>query len=86
MFTYDFDLLTSPLRTYQLVGGATGCVLLDRMLFVISHNDEEDPCSVSANDMARIGLSYCRVTYMTGATNSQFVVVVVVVVGSLLSI
>ena len=48
IFSYDFDLLSSPLRTYQLVEGATGALLMDRMLFVISHNDEADPCSVSS--------------------------------------
>ncbi len=51
IFSYDFDLLSSPLRTYQLVEGATRALLMDRMLFVISHNDEADPCSVRGSRM-----------------------------------
>ena len=47
IYSYDFELMNSPLRTYQLVDKSTGSLLMDRMLFVISHNDEADPCSVS---------------------------------------
>lgn len=51
IFSYDFELLNTPLRTYQLMGGATAALLMDRILFVVSHNDEANPCSVSDRDV-----------------------------------
>ena len=35
------------MRAYQLVPGATGVLLTDKMIFVISHDDEVDPLAVS---------------------------------------
>ena len=37
----------NPLRTYQLVAGATGAILTEKMIFVISHDDELNQCAVS---------------------------------------
>ena len=39
--------MQSPLRTYQLVAGATGAMLTEKMIFVISHDDEQNQCAVS---------------------------------------
>ena len=46
-YTYDFEVMQSPLRTYQLVAGATGAMLTEKMIFVISHDDEQNQCAVS---------------------------------------
>ena len=47
-YTYDFEVMQNPLRTYQLVSGATGAMLTEKMIFVISHDDEQNQCAVSA--------------------------------------
>ena len=47
VYSYDFDLMSPPVRAYQLVPGATGAILTDKMIFVISHDDEIDPLAVS---------------------------------------
>lgn len=47
VYSYDFDLSSSPLKTYQLVSGANSTLLTDRLTFVVSHDDSADPCAVS---------------------------------------
>ena len=39
--------MQNPLRTYQLVAGATGAMLTEKIIFVISHDDEQNQCAVS---------------------------------------
>lgn len=39
--------MQNPLRTYQLVAGATGAMLTEKMIFIISHDDEQNQCAVS---------------------------------------
>jgi hypothetical protein len=39
--------MQNPLRTYQLVAGATGAMLTEKMIFVISHDDEQNQWAVS---------------------------------------
>ena len=46
-YTYDFEVMQNPLRTYQLVSGATGAMLTEKVIFVISHDDEQNQCAVS---------------------------------------
>ncbi len=46
-YSYDFELQSSPLRVYQLVTGATNALITDRLIFVISHDDDANPCAVS---------------------------------------
>ena len=45
-YTYDFEVMQNPLRTYQLVAGATGAMLTEKMIFSISHDDEQNQCAV----------------------------------------
>ena len=47
--------MNNPLRTYQLVTGATGAMLTEKMIFVISHDDEHNQCAVSVEGGGREG-------------------------------
>ncbi len=47
VYSYDFDLQSPPVKAYQLVPGATGILLTDSIIFVISHDDDVDPLAVS---------------------------------------
>lgn len=40
-------MIHNPLRTFQLVAGATGAMLTDKVIYVISHDDDHDQCAVS---------------------------------------
>lgn len=46
VYSYDFELVLTPVRVYKLVAGATTALLMDRLVFVISQDDEDTPCSV----------------------------------------
>lgn len=46
VYSYDFELVLTPVRIYKLVAGATTALLMDRLVFVISQDDEDTPCSV----------------------------------------
>lgn len=50
-YTYDFEVMQNPLRTYQLVAGATGAMLTEKMIFIISHDDEQNQCAVSVGNI-----------------------------------
>ena len=46
-YSYNFDLRLEPLNAYQLLPGATNALLTDRLIYVVSHTDVVNPCSVS---------------------------------------
>ena len=54
MYSYDFDSQSPPVKAYQLVPGATGILLTDSIIFVISHDDDVDPLAVSISKSVHI--------------------------------
>ena len=54
--------MQNPVRTSQLVAGATGAMLTDKVIYVISHDDDQDQCAVSGGGgMGEGGGVRCRV-------------------------
>ena len=49
VYSYDLELFNAPVRVHKLVAGVTTALLTDRLLFVISHDDEASPCSVGVD-------------------------------------
>ena len=47
VYHYEFDMTPNLINICQLVNRATNVIMADRLMFVISHNDDVNECTVS---------------------------------------
>ncbi|XP_064397834.1 uncharacterized protein LOC135344542 isoform X2 [Halichondria panicea] len=80
VYSYDFDSQSPPVKAYQLVPGATGILLTDSIIFVISHDDDVDPLAFTLTVMSsgRAGVTVTEVsdeaTLHSSAVLQQFTI------------